>query len=1171
MTQLPIVGGLFSDLSNAVSGGNKTLGEWLRTTRQGQQDLAAWILQVQRAGNIAHDTAGQLTGLANWGTALAKAFQGTKYEPVIQKFLRSVEGDLQKLNGVWNTIMDRWYTSVGAGLPKLVDVFNTNMRLIASSVTLNSAHGRQMLAANLQHMVENITQSMADGKIQAGAGMAAIFQAADQASKYGVHLTVGEWQGMFSTLDGLFHTGAIHWQQYLQLTQNLTRTYLSQTTTNALDLWKTYITGQEQQWQKGKIQTGVYLHDTQNQFQTFTQSIVGKTGAAYQGMFTALGQMYQQHKINTQQLQTQLEQIWRQGNQSISSDIQQATNQQEQMLQQWRTQQLQQDGSNAAARQATWKQYWAAVHQLNTQATSQEHQDLTAWANQIYVAMVASGKVTTSGMQAIAKELNQLLGSLGANKIPAPTSVPISQTNLRGGLAGGGLIQVGRQGEAGPDNIPMTVGGQNIVVGAGEQVAVFNRHQQSVMNQALAPMGGLSGMFQRVTTPHYMASGGYVYPIGAGAIQGRIDEGVDFTGGPFNVGAIGPGRVLRNTLWPGWPGTGGVVYQLTSGPMAGRNVYQMEHQVARVTAGQSLMPGQLVTTSLAGYPWLEIGWANASGTGPLTPYNGAPDGTPMPGGQSFMAFLSGLSHGKIVGVAPTITAPHVQGSGLLTALVQAGLNKSAAAGNAYLARHMPAMVTPGTPGAPGPGSMGSPPPGALQIIGSLARQHGWSSSMVQDWLSVIGAEDGSWSLTATNPTSGAYGIAQFINGPSEYYTYGGNPNSLSGQLTAMANYIAQRYGNPAAAWAHEVAYHSYRRGGLLRALLPLMMAGGGDPGKHPSGPDWLQRQPDNALDFIHGVSPAFAVRDLGKKWLDWLVDNTKWSPIQPSSITSEGLTDVINHVNSIVNTRVPRLQDLAQSMQNAWQARGGPNKHQQQRLEDWDRAIVAYLLEATHDLEQYIGSGRGHGPLDAWIAHLEGNKASGSTVNALKGSRSKMDTLLQNLVGLSGRGGTLGQAEVALEQLLSSSSQGQKQSQLLQLTQQQLLFAQEKLALEKVDFHVLNATLRQLTSAIPSGVFPAFAHGGPVLETGLAYVHRGEYVSPDPQGPYKASYGSLGVPVVNVHNHGPADFWDMVDTRITYGVEAHAPRVAGYELGRQTRATMNAPGRRPNIISRAGR
>jgi hypothetical protein len=70
-------------------------------------------------------------------------------------------------------------------------------------------------------------------------------------------------------------------------------------------------------------------------------------------------------------------------------------------------------------------------------------------------------------------------------------------------------------------------------------------------------------------------------------------------------------------------------------------------------------------------------------------------------------------------------------------------------------------------------------------------------------------------MTARNPSSGAYGLAQFINGPSEYFQYGGNPNTAVGQLTAMMNYIRQRYGDPNAAWAHEIAHNWYSKGGLV--------------------------------------------------------------------------------------------------------------------------------------------------------------------------------------------------------------------------------------------------------------------------------------------------------------------------------------------------------------------
>jgi hypothetical protein len=72
-----------------------------------------------------------------------------------------------------------------------------------------------------------------------------------------------------------------------------------------------------------------------------------------------------------------------------------------------------------------------------------------------------------------------------------------------------------------------------------------------------------------------------------------------------------------------------------------------------------------------------------------------------------------------------------------------------------------------------------------------------------------------FSTTAQNPSSGAYGMAQFINGPSEYALYGGNSTTAAGQAVGMVNYIKSRYGTPAAAWAHEQAFGWYNQGGVV--------------------------------------------------------------------------------------------------------------------------------------------------------------------------------------------------------------------------------------------------------------------------------------------------------------------------------------------------------------------
>lgn len=118
---------------------------------------------------------------------------------------------------------------------------------------------------------------------------------------------------------------------------------------------------------------------------------------------------------------------------------------------------------------------------------------------------------------------------------------------------------------------------------------------------------------------------------------------------------------------------------------------------------------------------------------------------------------------------------------------------------------------------------------ANQALGkSMAASRGWTGTLWNDVNSVEMAEAG-WNPNAKNPSSNAYGIAQFINGPSEYYQYGGNPNTVAGQITGFYNYMQQRYSGPAGAWAHESAYHWYDNGGWLQPGPNFMWNGTGAP------------------------------------------------------------------------------------------------------------------------------------------------------------------------------------------------------------------------------------------------------------------------------------------------------------------------------------------------------
>jgi hypothetical protein len=74
--------------------------------------------------------------------------------------------------------------------------------------------------------------------------------------------------------------------------------------------------------------------------------------------------------------------------------------------------------------------------------------------------------------------------------------------------AQGGLIQVGRKGDRGIDNVPFNLGGVPSVVANGEQIAVFNAHQQKKFAETYP--GGLEGFFSGPQRPHAFAGGGIV-------------------------------------------------------------------------------------------------------------------------------------------------------------------------------------------------------------------------------------------------------------------------------------------------------------------------------------------------------------------------------------------------------------------------------------------------------------------------------------------------------------------------------------------------------------------------------------------------------------------------------------------------------------------------------------
>lgn len=160
-------------------------------------------------------------------------------------------------------------------------------------------------------------------------------------------------------------------------------------------------------------------------------------------------------------------------------------------------------------------------------------------------------------------------------------------------------------------------------------------------------------------------------------------------------------------------------------------------------------------------------------------------------------------------------------------------------------------IPPGGFGKAGQGAGGAGPAGnkLKELAFTLLAQYGWASQWPD--FNLLETREAGWNMKAVNPASGAAGLAQFIHGWSEYFQYGGDPNTALGQLTAMMNYIAQRYpSGPNAAWAHEVALGWYGGGGAV----PGYAAGGSVAGLRSR----LAAEQRNEQAKYYGLEHSFA-------------------------------------------------------------------------------------------------------------------------------------------------------------------------------------------------------------------------------------------------------------------------------------------------------------------------
>jgi hypothetical protein len=98
----------------------------------------------------------------------------------------------------------------------------------------------------------------------------------------------------------------------------------------------------------------------------------------------------------------------------------------------------------------------------------------------------------------------------------------------------------------------------------------------------------------------------------------------------------------------------------------------------------------------------------------------------------------------------------------------------------------------------------TPSGAAQQIALGMLGSFGWSSSQFSCLVSLWNQESG-WNVTASNPSSGAYGIPQALPGSKMASAGPDWQTDATTQIRWGLGYIKADYGSPCGAWAHEEA------------------------------------------------------------------------------------------------------------------------------------------------------------------------------------------------------------------------------------------------------------------------------------------------------------------------------------------------------------------------------
>jgi hypothetical protein len=222
-------------------------------------------------------------------------------------------------------------------------------------------------------------------------------------------------------------------------------------------------------------------------------------------------------------------------------------------------------------------------------------------------------------------------------------------------------------------------------------------------------------------------------------------------------------------------------------------------KITLIAAGSALALAGIAAASVAAWP----GTAPAASADAASSFAGAQNMADSSAVGSVNAAVS--VHQLKVSEAAARQAAVRQAIARQQARKEARVRAAAAARTAARAatQHQAASATPAAAAKPATPS-GSPQQIAQAMLGS----YGWSASQFSCLQPLWNAESG-WNASASNPSSGAFGIPQALPGSKMASAGADWQTNPATQIRWGLGYIRSVYGSPCSAWSHEEAYGWY--------------------------------------------------------------------------------------------------------------------------------------------------------------------------------------------------------------------------------------------------------------------------------------------------------------------------------------------------------------------------